>query len=63
MKSEEKTEECNLYCQGCEMFVDNLDDYNSRGAELCDECNEKFEDKTGHCSINCCVNGNCDQTC
>ncbi len=61
--SEQKTEICNLYCIGCDTYTNKLEDNNSKGIDLCTECNNSFEDKTGWCSINCCITGNCDQTC
>jgi len=63
MKSEKKTDKCDKWCIGCEEFTDNLDNWNSKGYDLCDDCNDKFEDKTGYCSLQCCLSGYCDQTC
>jgi len=50
-----------LFCKGCEEMVDEL--FNDHGYKLCSDCNEKYDNKTGYCSLNCCLGGGCDQTC
>lgn len=30
---------------------------------LCDDCINSYENKTGHCSIDCCLSGRCDDSC
>lgn len=32
-------------------------------AKLCDECLEAYDNKTGHCSLDCCILGQCDESC
>lgn len=49
------------YCQGCDGYFDSLEDYT--GYELCGVCSEKYDNKTGYCSLNCSLGGGCDQTC
>ncbi|WP_295677364.1 hypothetical protein [uncultured Empedobacter sp.] len=63
MKSELKTESCDKWCDGCELYTDKTENYNSKGFDLCDSCNDVFEDKTGYCSLSCCLGNGCDQTC
>lgn len=31
--------------------------------DICNECLENYEDKTGHCSIYCRINERCDESC
>lgn len=63
MDSEFKTEICDKYCQRCDEFTDILEQSYDCRIMLCNECNEKYDNKTGYCSVDCCVSGNCDQTC
>lgn len=30
---------------------------------LCDDCYEAYDNKTGHCSLDCCISGKCDDSC
>jgi hypothetical protein len=62
MNSEEKTKQCDKYCEGCEEYTDKLDDWAS-AYDLCEECNDKYENQTGYCPLNCCLGGGCDQSC
>lgn len=61
MNSDIKTEVYNLYCIGCGEYTDKLDDFN--GVDLCDECNEIYDNITGYCSLECCLGGGCDESC
>ena len=63
MNSETKTEVCDKWCKGCEEYTDKLGDWGTNGAMLCEECNEKYDNKTGYCSLECCLGGGCDQSC
>ncbi len=49
------------YCQGCDEMVDKLEDIHN--ALLCDECNDKYDNKTGYCSLTCCLGYGCDGSC
>lgn len=30
---------------------------------LCDACFEAYDNKTGYCSLDCCISGSCDESC
>lgn len=30
---------------------------------LCDECYAAYDNKTGYCSLECCISGKCDESC
>jgi hypothetical protein len=30
---------------------------------LCDDCYLAYDDKTGYCSLDCCITGKCDESC
>lgn len=36
---------------------------NEFSVPLCKECTEAYDDKTGYCSLECCISGNCDGSC
>lgn len=61
MNSCEKTEQCQLYCKGCDEYTDKY------GTEyindICLECEEKYNNKTGYCGLSCCLGNGCDQSC
>lgn len=61
MNSDIKTEKCDKWCKGCETYTDNLDDY--WGHDLCEDCENAYENQTGYCSLECCLGGGCDQSC
>jgi len=61
MKSEVKTEKCNLFCRGCEEYTDKYGE--CYGMNICEECEDKYDNKTGYCSLECSLGGGCDQTC
>ena len=61
MNSYEKTEQCQLYCKGCDEYCDKYGDYN--GLDLCEEFDNKYDNKTGWCSLSCCLGNGCDQSC
>ncbi len=61
MKSEIKTEKCNLCCKGCDEYTDKYGEYN--GMDLCEDCDDKYNNQTGYCSLQCSLGGGCDQTC
>lgn len=63
MNSGTKTDVCDKWCIGCEEYTDNLDNWGTNGVMLCEYCNEKYENKTGYCSLDCCLSGRCDQSC
>lgn len=49
-------------CDHCEEQCDNVS-VQYRNYKLCDDCNDKYDDKTGFCSLYCCVTGTCDEVC
>ena len=61
MNSYEKTEQCQLYYKGCDEYCDKYGDYN--GLDICEECDNKYDNKTGWCSLSCCLGNGCDQSC
>lgn len=61
MTSETKTEKCNLLCEGCECYTDVVWDF--YGYQLCEECTDAYVDRSGHCSLQCCLTGRCDESC
>jgi len=61
MKSYEKTDECQLYCKGCDEFCDEYGtEYRN---DICKECEEIYNNKTGWCGLSCCLGNGCDQSC
>lgn len=50
-----------VYCKGCDEMVNKLT--NNYGTKLCDKCNDKYDNKTGYCSLSCCLGNGCDETC
>ena len=51
-----------FFCQGCEEIVDELF-YDNTNNGLCKECENKYDNKTGHCSLDCCLGLGCDESC
>ncbi len=50
------------YCEGCdESFLELF--YDNRINGLCQSCNEVYDNKTGHCSLSCCMGNGCDESC
>lgn len=49
------------FCVGCEEPVDKI--FKDYGHDLCETCNDKYNNATGHCSLHCCIHGRCDETC
>jgi hypothetical protein len=45
--------------EGCERIATRY----IHDAWLCDECADAYDNKTGYCSLYCCVTGNCDESC
>lgn len=33
------------------------------GWKLCGECYDAYDNKTGYCSLDCCISGRCDESC
>jgi hypothetical protein len=62
MNTETKIDKCDKLCKGCEEYTDKLYDW-ACGIDLCEECNEKYENTSGYCSLNCCLGFGCDETC
>ena len=60
--SETKTEECKYCCDGCDMFTNKLFEDNYFDG-LCDHCDSEYDNKTGYCSLYCCLGGGCDDSC
>jgi len=50
------------YCQGCDEIVVKLYSENFASG-LCKECDSKFFDKSGYCSLSCCLGEGCDEDC
>jgi hypothetical protein len=61
MNSETKTEEFNKWCKGCEEWTNKYGEQS--GNDLCEECDRKYDNKTGYCSLSCCLGGGCDESC
>lgn len=55
-------EENKSYCEGCDEYVIKVS-VEHRDYKLCDSCNEKYEDKSGYCSLYCSLGNGCDGTC
>lgn len=51
------------HCKGCDEMVDKLSIDYFKGSQLCENCEAEFEDKTGNCSLNCCLGFGCDESC
>jgi len=58
MKDEIKKD---FFCEGCEEKVSKIN--TDFGYNLCDECNDKYNNETGHCSLHCSLGGGCDESC
>lgn len=58
---EVKTESCSEWCEGCERYTDLLLD--SHFYKLCKECDEKYDNETGYCSLSCYLGHGCDGSC
>jgi hypothetical protein len=54
-------EEVKDYCVGCHTKypVSELTLFE----KLCPECDAKYDNKTGYCSLDCCLGGGCDGSC
>jgi hypothetical protein len=63
MKSETKTDVCDKWCEGCEEYTDKLDNWGTYCIDLCEECNENYENITGYCSLRCSLGFGCDSSC
>lgn len=50
-----------MQCAGCEAEAFELELV--KGQYICDDCESIFEDKTGYCSLDCCLGGSCDGSC
>ena len=50
-----------FWCEGCEEKVSKTN--TCFGYKLCDECNDKYNNETGYCSLHCCLGGGCDGSC
>jgi hypothetical protein len=61
MNSETKTDKCNKLCAGCEEYTDKYENQNA--IDLCKECDDIYDNKTGYCSLHCCLGGECDGSC
>lgn len=49
------------FCEWCEELFDEV--RNDNGPNLCEECNNKYQNETGYCSLSCCMGNGCDETC
>ena len=48
-------------CAGCEEYTDKYENQNA--IDLCKECDDIYDNKTGYCSLHCCLGGGCDESC
>lgn len=48
-------------CEYCGSFEDVTNEF--KHFKLCGECNETYDDKTGYCSLYCCIENRCDDSC
>ncbi len=46
------------YCGEVEETINSVAEH-----MLCDECESIYDDKTGYCSLDCCMSGKCDGSC
>jgi len=61
MNSETKTKNCKYWCIGCHEYTNELHDDNI--VDLCKKCNDKYDNKTEYCSLECCLGHGCDESC
>lgn len=61
MNSNVKTDKTQLFCVGCEEFTDKFGSINDKN--LCVNCDDRYDNKTGHCSLSCCLGYGCDEVC
>lgn len=61
--SETKSEKCEKYCVGCEMYTNEFCEDNSSCDNLCKDCDDDYNNITGYCSLDCCLTGVCDGAC
>lgn len=59
MNPEIKTSKCDY----CGDDVNPESSQHIAGYKLCDECLDAYDNKTGFCSLDCCISGNCDESC
>lgn len=53
-------------CEHCKWPVTEKQAHVSKkftGFELCEDCETSYDNKTGHCSLDCCISGKCDESC
>lgn len=51
------------WCEGCEDQRKIMDMERHEGYFLCSDCRNRYENRTGHCSLSCCIWGQCDDAC
>lgn len=52
------------HCEWCDEEISPDYKYvGSNGYTLCEECDSKYDNKTGYCSLSCCITGECDDSC
>jgi hypothetical protein len=49
-------------CVGCENSIGDYISFERQGT-LCKECDDVYDNKSGYCSISCCVGNGCDGSC
>lgn len=63
MTEEQKVQELLKPCDHCGAEGAKPTTWLNKDYHLCDDCANAYEDKTGFCSLHCCVTGNCDESC
>ena len=48
-------------CEWCNSYDDVTNEY--KWYMLCGSCNEAYDDKSGFCSLDCCIENRCDGSC
>lgn len=49
------------FCSNCEEWKPNIE--KEYGAMLCPDCSNLYDNKTGYCSLSCCLGNGCDESC
>ena len=58
-----------IYCDNCGDPIENpikTPHWENGNYNLCSDCEKGYEEngnKTGHCGLNCCITGRCDESC
>ena len=53
-----------MKCENCESVFTKSENPDYLKFDLCDECKKNYDgDKTGYCSLSCCMGNGCDGSC